>query len=240
MRIPFIILPKYRKYIKIEKKYISKNLIIPIGCDCHPSYTLGKLNIRIHSLPFDWLNTDPILGVQYVVDNLKTDFTNFLSNLTLNEKGNIVSQNYPYAEFLHEKDLIANELTRIKFKRRITRFLDFYKTNDCFFLYNVTSESLINSEKATFFIKSVEDFSKLIKANDKVFIYIRYDESLQENEIYCNQVFDAIQKIDKVATAKYIRSLKKYGGWGNEKEYFNLYKKLGIKLKLAFPRIYFK
>lgn len=240
MKIPIIILPNYRKYLIIEKTYVSKNLIIPIGCDCHPSYTLGKLNIRKDSLPFDWLNTDAVFGLQYVVDNFKTNFSNFLSNLVLNEKGNVVSNNYPYAEFLHEKDLITNPLTREKFERRISKFQKFYQTNDCIFLYNVTSESLINSEKATVFIKSVEDFSKIIKANDKVFIYIRFDENYLENEIFSNQVFDALQKINKVSTTKYLRSLKKYGGWGNEKEYYNLYKNLGIKLNLSFPKFYFK
>lgn len=240
MKIPFIILPGYRKHLVIEKKFRTNNVIIPIGCDCHPCHTLVKLNIRKHSLPFDWLNTDPILGIKYVSDHLKTDFSDFLSDLELNENQNVVSANYPFAEFLHEKDLIENDSTRIKFKRRIDRFLNLYESNDCFFLYNLTSESLIDSEKAKMAVNFTKTLSDQIKTNDKIFIYIRYDESQSENEIFCNQVFNEISLINKVSAAKYIRNLKNYGGWGNEKKYYDLYENLGIKLKKVFPRIYLK
>lgn len=240
MKIPIIILPKFKKFLFIENNFVSKNKIIPIGCDCHPAYMLSKLNLRKSSMPFDWLNTDPVLGIQYVFDNFKSNFNLFLEDLVLNEKGNIISKNYPNTEFLHEKDLIENPISRLKFSRRIERFLNFYLYNNCFFLYNVTSQSLDNSNKVIEFTKSIEDFSSLIKKNDKIFIYIRYDESFKENVFHCEKVYQNLQSIDKVSVVKYIRYLSDYGGWGNEKKYYALFQKLGINLKLTFPKIYFK
>ena len=111
-----------KKYLWAEKRYKYQKTIIPLGCDCHPAYTLQSLNIRKQSLPFDWLNTNPVKGLAYVIDNIEKGFKGFLSELERNEEGHIISTEYPFAEFMHEKKLIENQADRQKFKRRIERF----------------------------------------------------------------------------------------------------------------------
>ncbi|MBK7240512.1 MAG: hypothetical protein IPI00_10090 [Flavobacteriales bacterium] len=110
--------------------------MIPLGCDCHPAYALQKLNIRNKSLPFDWLNTDSIRGLEFVSENLKNDFIDFLSDLYINSRGHIVSEKYPYAEFMHEKNLIVLKSDKDKFLRRIDR-LKSLLNNEIYFIYNV-------------------------------------------------------------------------------------------------------
>jgi hypothetical protein len=72
---------------------------------------------------------------------MQTDFSGFLKGLRKNERGYVVSDEYPYAEFMHEKNLIENSLDREKFIRRIDRFQKL-KDKDCYYLYNTTSSSL--------------------------------------------------------------------------------------------------
>ena len=84
MRIPLIYIPKtrYKKFLHIEKRYNSDKLIIPLGCDCHPAFMLDSLHLRTTSLPFDWLNIDPIRTFEYVTENINDSFENFLKKPT--------------------------------------------------------------------------------------------------------------------------------------------------------------
>ena len=241
MRIPLLYIPKtkIRKVLHIQKKYTYGRTIIPLGSDCHPAYTLQKLNLRESSLPFDWLNTESIRGLLFVRQNVEDKFEHFMTNMKANEFGHLVSEKYPYSEFIHEKNIDRNAGDRDRFKRRITRFLRFLE-EDVSFLYNVTGASFTTDKVVDFFYGSVVDFLHVMKKNDKLHIYIRYNEDCTENESQCNRLIEKIGNLDQVVIARYLRSLSQYGTWGNESKYLALYDELGIRLKQTFPRIYIK
>lgn len=241
MRIPIFYIPKtrFKKFVIVERRYKCNKEIIPLGCDCHPAHTLQKLNIRKTSLPFDWLNNDPIKSLLFVRENIETNFRDFLANLFRNARGHIVSEKYPYAEFMHEKNLVENKSDRDKFIRRIERFQHFLE-KEVYFLYNITSESLESEKNVYEFYNSVLEFSSLIRPKQTLCIYIRYDESLNENKIHCDKLLELLKEVKSVQTVNYIRNIKKEGLWGNPKFYLSLYSSLGIKVHLAFPRIYLK
>lgn len=238
MKIPLFI-PGRDKKLNIDKKYFCKDVIIPIGCDCHPTFLLNKLHLRNQSLPFDWLSTKPLEGIRYVSNNLKNDFEFYLDKLRNNERGFIVSEKYAYTEFVHETDLIDSIRTQNKFRRRIQRFKELIENYKNIYLYNITSSSINSEDELNYFIGSVNEFVTLIKHNDSLHIYIRYDESYDENKIFCEALFNKLKKIDKVCVAKNIRYKDKYGIWGNEKDYVQLMSDLNIQLKSKLlPKIY--
>lgn len=226
--------------LRIEKKYVYRNPIIPIGCDCHPACVLAVLNLRKKSFPFDWMNTTPYRGIDYVNKNIHDGFESFLLDLTKNEKGYVVSRHYLDAEFFHFPDLIDSQERRETLLRRVDRFLDFFNNRKCFFLFNVTSDSLKNSSDASSFIDSVNQFHKITKGKHILLIYIRYDESFQENEMHCNLVEQEIRKLDNTRIAKFIRYNSTNHIWGDGKRYTKLFDKLGVKLRLGFPKILFE
>jgi hypothetical protein len=184
------------------------------------------------------MNTIPSQGMDYVNKNIKTSFKYFLSNLNKNDRGYVISSNYPGSEFFHYPDLIDNEKTKSTFYRRYRRFLDFFNNRKCFFLFNVTSAGLENSNDVSLFLDSVNEFHKLTKVNHSLLIYIRHDESFQENEIYCESVEKKLRKLKKTSVVRYIRHKNDYGMWGDKAMYANLLERLGVKLKIGFPKIY--
>jgi hypothetical protein len=200
---------------------------------------MQSLNIRKQSLPFDWLNTEPIKGLGYVVDNIKHGFQFFLADLDRNHNGHVVSSRYPFAEFMHEKHLIENEVDQQRFVRRAKRFMELIQ-KECVFVYNITSESLKSSVEVNEFFKSVMEFKKLMSHNQRLYIYIRHDESFDENRSYCDELMKKIKDGDNVKVVKYITYKQTYGLWGNEKAYRQLYNVLGLKVRLVFPKVYFK
>lgn len=241
MKIPIYYIPKtrFKKFLFVEKKYNCRTEIVPVGCDCHPAYTLQKLNIRKKSLPFDWLNTESIKGLEFVSENLKNNFKYFLSNLYINKRGHIVSKKYPYSEFIHEKKLIEQKSNKEKFLRRIDRLKQLLN-NEIYFLHNITSNSLQSEKNVDDFYQSVIEFKSQLKNNQILCIYIRYDESLNENENYCKKLITLLSNFRNIKISNYVREKKKEGIWGNEKYYPALYKSLGIKINLTFPKIYIK
>ena len=238
MKITLLYVPKVKIKIClcIERRYKSNREIIPIGSDCHPAYTLQKMNLRKYSLPFDWLLTNSVKGLKLVSDNIKSDFKYFLSDLYENERGRVVSKKYPFTEFYHEKYLIENPDSILKFTRRISRFkkkLD----EEVYFLYCVNSNSLKSNSLTKELYESVIEFSSLLKSNQLLLIYIRYDESLNENRNNCQRILRKVKSLENVRIVNYIREKKKEGIWGNEKHYPLLYKALGIKLSQTFPKL---
>ena len=133
MKIPILAIGNNRIYLYIEKRYTASLPIIPIGCDCHPAYVLKSLHIRNISFPFDWLNTKPSTGIDYVNRNIKSEFSNFLDKLTRNKDGNIVSDWYRHTEFLHYDRLIDNKKLVLKLLQRAKRFMEFYNNKECIF-----------------------------------------------------------------------------------------------------------
>ncbi len=243
MKIPIFYFPgaKSVKYIFIEKRYTTPRFAIPIGCDCHPTYVLQKYHIRKDSLPFDWLFTDPKKGLDYVRLNLNDKFSLFLSELIRNDQGVVVSNNYGFAEFPHEPDLIESEQTKQKIKRRIAKFLSLFASKDIMFIYCLPSVSFNNESEIDAFIASINDFLITIKPNDSLHIYQRYDDSLEEHKALNALLASKIPKHERLHFTSYIRYLNLGGGvWGDYKAYKTLFRNLNIDLIPRFPKIYLK
>jgi hypothetical protein len=233
MKIP-IYIPGHKKCIVIEKQYYCDDLIIPIGCDCHPTWMLNKLHIRNQSLPFDWLLTDSLQGLHYVADNLLNDFKFYQANTYKNIRNNVAAEKYPFSEFVHEGDLIENQRTQKKMQRRVERFKSLFKENKTIFIHNVISLGIKSDDDVSYFLNSVNEFLAQIKPADTLHLYIRYDESFDENKAYCDALFDKLKRIKRVHAAKYIRYLEKDGIWGSEMEYPQLMSDLKIPIKSKF------
>lgn len=223
----------------IERSYVSPRNIISLGCDCHPAYALQQMNLRRASFPFDWLNTIPHLGLQYVSENIDTGFSKFQEGLMVNSRGHLVSSHYDYAELIHEKGLAENKEDREKFRRRFRRFLQTLEKEDIRFLYNFPVSEITESG-ITIFTNSVKRFTEKLKENDTLHIYLRYDEGYSENKQLADKLFASLTGGEKVYVSRYIRQLGRYGIWGNPAMYPELLKKLNIPVKEVFPRIYIK
>lgn len=240
MRIPILYIPHYniKRFFYIERRFKYIKPIIPVGCDCHPAYTLDYLNIRTKSLPFDWLNMDPVKSLDYVTKNLKYDFSDFLSDMTKNKNGYYVSSVYPETEFMHEKDMLSSSAIT-KFKRRISRLLNIIREEEVVFLHNLPVDALDNEEDVDLYCNNVREFLENMKEGDSLKIYLRFDEDLQDNELLVNKLLEKLN-VFNVKVVKYLRRYKEFGTWGNTKDYIPLFESLGIHVVETFPRFYIK
>ena len=239
MRLVLISFRNYKLILNIEERAKADCVIIPIGCDCHPAYLLNSLKLRTQSLPFDWLNMNPIHGIQYVGENIKTKFNLFLSDLKINDRGFIVSSTYSSTEFMHQKDLISNQETKEKLARRCERFNKLFADLPCKFLYNIPSVCLSNEESVIQFKKHVFDFLDLIKMKDRLLIYIRYDESFDENKTFCESLYNGLSCVNRISVQRYVREKEAFGIWGDETKYLKLLKAISNGITRRFPKIYF-
>lgn len=239
MKIRLLSLNHTRLSLCIERAYVCESPVISLGCDCHPAYVIRSLNLSRHGFPFDWMNTTPVKGIEFINKNIRDGFALFLADLCKNQSGYVVSGQFEAAEFMHYPELIENPETRNKLLCRSQRFLDYYNNRDCLFLFNVTSEGLEERDDALRFIESVKEFQAAANGRHKLLVYIRYDETFQENQNNCNLVEEGLGSLPNTRIAKYIRQKSIHGTWGDEKQYPKLLKSLGVKLRLSFPRIYF-
>jgi hypothetical protein len=240
MRIPILYIPKtrFKKILHIEKKYKSLKTIIPIGNDCHPAYTLQTLFLRKNSLPFDWLNINPINSIKYIDFNIRNQFKDFLVEPEKNERGYFVSKKYPDAEFMHEKELDTKESIE-KFNRRISRLIKIVQTEKVIYLHNLPVNSIKSEDDIKEYVQSVKCFLTNLTLNSTLHIYLRYDENNEENSCLINKLIVELNKLP-IYYCKYVRRLKDFGIWGNKEKYPNLIKSLKIDIKMTFPKIYIK
>ncbi len=223
--------------IKINKHHKPVKEILPIGCDCHPAYMLSKLELRSESLPFDWLDTKPSLALNFVFETIQTKFDFFLKDLQKNEQGKIFSKKHPEALFYHFDDLIENKDFQKKIEERTQRFLKLYKNKACYFLHTVTSQAIETESDLQFVIQSINKFSSILKPNDELLIYLRFDESLTENRHHAQLLEKAIQSYPQVKMISYVRQKETFGIWGDESIYKKLVNQIGIRTKTRFPKI---
>ena len=206
----------------------AEKAIISIGCDCHPAYVLQKSGLRRESMPFDWLDTEPTMGIKYVHDNITTSFRYFLSGLRKNEQNHIYSLYYRHATFMHHTDLMEKEESFRSFVRRSERFLNHFNNKSCVFLYNIGSDRLYDIEGVNYFVESVVAFKRILKEGDELCIYIRYDESVTENQGLCMALFHSVRAIQGVKIVHYVREKDKFGIWGDADKYVSLLDQFGI------------
>lgn len=217
--------------IKINKQYKTVKAILPIGCDCHPAYMLSKLQLRKESLPFDWLDVKPNLALNFVYETLQTEFNFFLKDLGRDENGKVLSQKHPEALFYHFDDLIENQNLKHKIKQRIDRFSNLFSSKQCCFIHTITSLSFQNETDFNFIKKSISNFTTILKENDELLIYLRFDETLEENKENTILLKQFVQVLPNVNLIFYIREKNKFGIWGDETKYKQLVTKLGIQTK---------
>ena len=192
-----------------------------IGSDCHPCHVLTELKLRHMAGPFDHLYTGSVCSLEYFLELVDTSFTNFLSNLKVNNNNRIVSEYYPHTEFVHDKDLRKNPETVKKYQRRIQRFMEDYTTHKCLLLYCIEHSSIENEEKSKELIGYIETLlnTKYFIDNEHIlYIYLRYDENINKiNNFFINE----LQKIQNknLIFQKYQRNIKEYGIWGDTTKY---------------------
>ncbi|WP_414846011.1 DUF1796 family putative cysteine peptidase [Chryseobacterium sp. IT-36CA2] len=240
MKIPLFYIPKtrYKYFLEIKKKYKSEKYIIPIGKDCHAAHSLDILNIRNQSLPYDWVRLKSMSGLRTVSQNIQEHFKFFLSDLKRNEEGNTYAEKYPEAEFTHARAVIDDPKLRNTFEKRCQRILDIISHQPVAFLHiiEITKFNLID---AKLFCSMAKDFTKVLKQEDSLHIYMRFDEEIENKEV-CNFLLNEISKIPQVYITTYIREKTKHGIWGNENEYPKLYESLNLKIQKVFPIIAIK
>jgi GTPase involved in cell partitioning and DNA repair len=198
---------------------------------------LSKLELRKESLPFDWLDTKSHLALNFAFETIQSEFNFFLSDLDKNDQGKVYSQKHPEALFYHFDDLIENKNFQKKIEKRTQRFLELQRNNACCFLHTVTSQSIEEVSNLQFIIKSVGKFSSLLKPNDELLIYLRFDESLKENSHHAQLLDKAIQSYPQVKMISYVRQKNTFGIWGDETNYKELVNDIGIQTKIGFPKI---
>ena len=127
MKIKIKFTEKHSYAISINKRYWSLKTIVSVGCDCHPAHMLKALSLRKQSLPFDWLDTQPVYGIKYAHENIINQFQFFLTDLKKNNEGKVFANKYQFAVFYHYDDLITNKKLQLKIKERCINFIKLVK-----------------------------------------------------------------------------------------------------------------
>lgn len=237
MRIPIIYLPytKYKFYIEIKRQYQHSKYIIPIGKDCHAAHSLRVMGLRPQSLPYDWIRLKNSHGLQTVKENITEKFEFFLDNLQVNEDGNTYAQKYPHALFTHAKNIINDQNLQNTFKVRVKRLLSLIDNQDISFLH-VVDVGDFSQEDTAYFVSSVKAFPEILKKDDSLHIYLRYDGKIINNDAV-NTILKELSNLPQIHITTYDRNKEIDGMWGNEQNYPKLYQKLNLKIKSKFPKI---
>lgn len=233
-------LPLLQKKLYVENRFHSNRVIISLGCDCHPAFLLDTLHLRKLSLPFDWLKTEPVKGLQFAEANIKEKFEFFLNDLTINRNGNVVSGKYPYSEFYHDRNIINDSFEQEKYARRISRFLSLKEGSDISYLYAVPLSDLRTTEIAEYFLNSIKLFLTVLKIHDTLHIYFRYENETFKNHSIFDYFIASTKSWDNVKICCYSLDSDRFGFWGNPKYYPTLLDDLKINVKKKiFPELYF-
>ena len=224
-------------FIRVTRKFKSKKVIIPVGYDCHPAYLLQKTTLRKQSFPFDWMLTDPIKALDFAYSNIQNEFQYFMRDLAVDQAGNVFAKKYPEAAFYHYKDLIKNASLRDKINKRCSIAMLKIKTKPISYLF-VISSLHVNSEKAvqTYF-QSLLSFATILKPSDELLVYLRFENSEEENQQFCFQLLEKIKVLSQVHVTTFVLESAKYGLWGNEQKYRILLTNLKVDYYQVTPKI---
>jgi len=231
--------PFFNKNLFIEKRFYYRNPIVSLGCDCHPAFMLDTLHLRKRSLPFDWLRTAPTKGLDFVTANFRDNFKDFLTNLSVNPDGHIVSEAFPYSEFYHDTELITDPDDRERYRRRIKRLLVLKAEKKIDYLYVLSLSDLIQGKTAEVFLGSIKAFLNEIKDIDTLHIYFRWESPRPEELIVFNYFTENTKPFPNVVICLYLRDMRTYGIWGNQEKYGELLSDLKISVrKKMLPGFY--
>ncbi len=197
---------------------------ISFGYNCHAAQNLKNLNLRNIALPFDWLLTNPLYGIEYVNKNILDNFKDQVSNLSYNNRGKVISNNFIYTEFFHH-DLIKNTQDRETndnntilidtFIKRGKRFMEIINNveNDCIFLYNLQKENYNNKEMLKKILNDLIEFTNIMKNRCKYKLIIYVFSKDDFNFIINNEIKNL--KLKNVFFKKYINGHTTYGNCNN-------------------------
>ena len=104
-------------------------------------------------------------------------------------------------------------------------------------MHTVTSQAIKEQSDLQFVIQSIDKFSSILKPNDELLIYLRFDESLTENSHHAQLLEKSIQSYPQVKMITYVRQKNVFGIWGDETQYKKLINEIGIQTKIGFPKI---
>jgi hypothetical protein len=104
-------------------------MLVSLGCRCHPAWWMRKLNIRVLSLPFDWLLSPPHVGLDYALQLHTNGFDGWLDGLAPSALGHPVAARYPQVELFHHDALLSpdadvRDAERRRMARRAAAFAD--------------------------------------------------------------------------------------------------------------------
>ena len=169
-------------------------IYISFGPDCHAAGNLRFLGVRKTSLPFDWLLTDELRGIEYVNSLIRSNFEYFVADLKLIGSKTVISTHYPYAKFVHH-NLLKNTMTPIgdcyeggkdlvaNFKTRCNRFMDIINNanNRPIFLYKISFNTYNNVEVFNKIISDINIFvnevmPKHSKCKYRLIVYISVND----------------------------------------------------------------
>ena len=203
-----------------------------IGCDCHPSYLLQKLGLRTKAGPLDWLDTHSLHCLEYFHDLVQNEFRDFITDLTNTGRfSRPSSKHYPYSCFFHAPTIIEDRTVQETYLRRAKRFLDDYKNQSCVFVGNIKSNYVASDEAVMKLygdcIKIIND-KKFIENNHTLFIYIRCNENLDENQKHIDSLCTKLKELNnkQMMIMKYCLHFSKDGMWGNTDLYPNYFHEL--------------
>lgn len=223
--------------LKINRNYSANKVLLPIGCDCHPAHLLSILTLRKESLPFDWLDIKSHLALNYIFENIQSDFKFFLTDLYKNVDGKVFSKKYPESLFYHYDNLIDNFDLQNKIMQRVERFLILYKNKKCCFIHTIAYDVSLNEKDLNFIVNAAIKFSSLLKPEDQLMIYLRFDELILQDCYQWKLLENRLRNIKKVKVISYVLEKNKFGMWGDEKKYKELIINFGIKITHRFPKI---
>ena len=118
---------------------------ISLGSNCHPAYWLKILGLSSSYMPFDWTLSSPSNLLACVNDLIENNFESWLSELSTNDRGNVIDSRFPSVELFHHKALISDDpsessIEKQKLLRRSRRFLKAIKNkyNSYYIYYPLT------------------------------------------------------------------------------------------------------
>ncbi len=186
---------------------IQKPNYISLGPNCKVAMGLRDLHIRNESLPFDFLLTKPLHGLEYVTHVIKNDFSDFVEELSYNHRGKVFSNNYPDTLFFHH-DLIKDQQQKDnneivdhtdrrgrrtvkkieeslieKFKLRGKRFLELIQNENNILFYTISYKYM--NDNSNIFFSTIDNFIYVMneKSNNKYLLIILFDDVQFDDDI---------------------------------------------------------
>jgi hypothetical protein len=103
------------------------------------------------------------------------------------------------------------------------------------------SDALPDQTSVEAMYDSVVRFTRLMKDSDKLYIYIKHEETLNENKECVDSFMQKIRDLDRTYITKYLKQTSQYGLWGDKKKFPDVFDQLTLPIqKTAWPKIFLR